>query len=228
MADTPDLGAILGSLMSGVIQARRISDEQTAELAEYYRENPLLEGLTVPRVRIPEITIDLPLLVEDFIDGEAGEIEPPNKISEKATGELVNKAKIHKITLPAVFKNGFKRDIENRLKKMKSSGAPMVKENIIRNVQGALATQIKTHKLELNSEQQKLISNSIRDTLALENISRKPVAAAIKSNIKTADVKEKSSSTNVVRVKVTFREEGLEWATQASESGGVTRTLQPE
>jgi hypothetical protein len=48
------------------------------------------------------------------------------------------------------------------------------------------------------------------------------------ANIKTADVKEQASSTSVVRLKITLKEEGLEWATKASEAGGVVRTLQPE
>lgn len=228
MPDTPDLGAILGSLMSGVIQARRISDEQTAELAEYYRENPLLEGLTVPRIRIPELVIDLPLLVEDFIDGEAAKTESPKIISEKATKELLAKAKLHNIDLPNGFKAKFKAEIVELITKMNETGAPMVKENIIRNVQKALANQLKAHDVKLTRRQKILISKSIRDSLTVENIGKKPIAAAIKSNIKTADVKEKSSNANVVRVKVTFKEEGLEWATRESEGGGTKQTLQAE
>jgi len=55
-----------------LVHARRMADEETAAVAEYYKDNPLLEGMSLPRVRVPQLTIDMPIT----IDGHVGAILP--------------------------------------------------------------------------------------------------------------------------------------------------------
>ena len=76
----PDLGDLMGLLVSGVARARRMADEESALIAEQYRRNPLLEGLSVPRVRIPEMTVELPLLLQAYEPGRAAVPNDAKKI----------------------------------------------------------------------------------------------------------------------------------------------------
>ena len=92
-----DLGDLIGSMMSGLLKARRISDEQTAALAEYYKENPLLEGLSIPRIRIPEISIDFPVIIENHSEGENGVIEESVNIKNAITEGLKTTLETNKI-----------------------------------------------------------------------------------------------------------------------------------
>ena len=69
-----DLGVLLGALISGVVHARRIADEESAAIAEHYKDNPLLSGMSIPRVRVPEVSIDIPMLIESQDEGEADQI----------------------------------------------------------------------------------------------------------------------------------------------------------
>ena len=39
-----ELSEVLGALMVSLVHARRMADEETAAVAEYYKDNPLLEG----------------------------------------------------------------------------------------------------------------------------------------------------------------------------------------
>jgi len=64
MSDINELGEILGSVMTALVQARKIADMETAALAEFYKEHPLLEGMSLPRVRVPEMTLDVPVIIE--------------------------------------------------------------------------------------------------------------------------------------------------------------------
>jgi hypothetical protein len=223
-----DLGDLLGSLMSGLIRARRMADEQTAALAEYYKDNPLLEGLSVPRIRIPELTIDMPLLIENQVEGESGEMEDPTKIADAAEAQLEATLSKNNIKIDPTFHKTFLEEVKNQLELLKQTRPPIMKETVARSVQGAFAATLTKTKTTLTATDKEAIARDLRAKVSTVSIAKEPVTPSIVANIKTADVKERASTTSVVRLKITLKEEGLEWATQASESGGVIRTLQPE
>ena len=43
-----DIGQLVGTLLASLAHARRITDQETVAIAEYYKDNPLLEGMSVP------------------------------------------------------------------------------------------------------------------------------------------------------------------------------------
>lgn len=223
-----DLGDLLGSLMSGLVRARRMADEQTAALAEYYKDNPLLEGLSVPRIRIAELTIDMPLLIENHVGGEEGEMEDPTKIADAAESQMKDTLARNNIKISPAFQKAFTGRLTEQLGVARESGAPIMKETVARCVQGAFADALTKTKTTLTPSQKETIARDLRDKMAKVSIAKQPIASSVVANIKTADVKERTSATSVVRLRITLKEEGLEWATQASEAGGVARTLQPE
>ncbi len=223
-----DLGDLIGSLMSGVIRARRVADEQTAALAEYYKDNPLLEGLSVPRVRISELTIDLPFLIEGQVEGEAGKMESPSKIASAAETQLKSTASQNDIKIAPAFYKTFSAAVKEELSSVKLAGAPVMKEALARSVQDAFAAALTKTKTPLSASEKAVIARDLRTKISSVGITKAPVTPSIESNIKTADVKEKATGSSVVRLTITIKEEGLEWSTRADESGGVVRTLQPE
>lgn len=223
-----DLGELLGSLMIGVIRARRMADEQTAALAEYYKDNPLLEGLSVPRIRIPELTIDMPLLIENHLEGQSGEMEDSTKIADEAEAQLKATLSKNNIKINPTFYKAFLSEIKNQLDLAKQTGAPIMKETVARGVQDAFATTLAKTKTPLTAKDHIAIARDLRARVSTVGISKGPVPSSVVANIRTADVKERASITSVVHLKITLKEEGLEWAVKSGESGGVVRTLQPE
>ncbi len=223
-----DIGDLLGSLMTGVIRARRMADEQTAALAEYYKDNPLLEGLSVPRIRIPELTIDMPMLIENHLEGQSGEMEDPTKIADAAEAQLKATLSKNNIKINPTFYKAFLGEVKNQLELAKQTGAPIMKETVARGVQDAFAATLTKTKTPLAATDQITIARDLRAKVSTVGIAKGPMPSSIVANIKTADVKERASTTSVVRLKITLKEEGLEWAIKSSESGGVVRTLQPE
>ena len=223
-----DLGDLLGSLMSGLIRARRMADEQTAALAEYYRSVPLLEGLSVPRVRIPELTIDMPFLIDNDLVGENGEMADPAKIASALDAQLESTLNNHNIKPNPVFRKTFAVEVKTRLESLKELRVPIMEETIARCVQDAFTATLSKTKTSLNDTHKETIAKDLRAKASTVGIAKEPVSPSIMANIRTSDVKEQGSPTSIVRLKITLKEEGLEWATQASESGGVKHTLQPE
>src|SRR5260370_24658169 len=59
----PRLGEVLAALLSDAAQARVRADLETIRIAEAYSRDPLLKNLPVPRFRLPDITVDVPLLI---------------------------------------------------------------------------------------------------------------------------------------------------------------------
>lgn len=223
-----DLGDLLGSLMSGLIRARRMADEQTAALAEYYKSIPLLEGLSVPRIRIPELTIDMPFLIESDLEGEKGVMEEPVKIASALDAQLEATLTKNNIKPTPLFRKTFTEEVTTRLAMINETRAPIMKETIARCVQDAFTATLKKAKTSLTDKHKAAIAGDLRAKAASVGIAKESVPPSIVANIKTSDVKEQSSATNVVRLKITLKEEGLEWATQASDAGGVKHTLQVE
>jgi hypothetical protein len=224
-----DLGDLLGSLMSGLIRARQVADEQTAALAEYYKSNPLLEGLSIPRIRIPELTIDLPFLIEGNTEGESGAMSEPKIILAAVESQLKQSLANKDIKINANnFHKEFISQVSSQLDSIKQSGTPIMKESISRSVQDAFTNTLAKMKVTMTASEKENVIKDLVSKVSAVSIAKLPIPPTIAANVKTADVKERSSDTNVVRLKITMKEEGLEWAVRSNQSGGVERTLQPE
>lgn len=223
-----DLGNLLGSLMSSLIRARQVSDQQTAALAELYKNNPLLQGLSVPRIRIPELTIDMPVLIENITDGEPGKLENTSKIIAELEEQLKSTLDKKNIKVKTSLYKAFAGEVGEQLELLKNTDLPVMREAVARSVQDAFADALAKTKNNLTPSEKEAIARDLRFRVSKVCIAKEPVGSNIDANIRTADVKEKASNSNVMRLKITLKEEGLEWATQASESGGVVNTLQPE
>lgn len=59
----PKLGEFIGALLSDAAQARVRADMEALKLAEAYSAHELLKHLPVPRFRLPDITVEFPVLV---------------------------------------------------------------------------------------------------------------------------------------------------------------------
>ncbi len=223
-----DLGSLVGSLMVSLLKARRMADEETAKLAELYKDNPLLEGLSVPRIRIPELSIDMPVLIEGSDAGEDAKSADKKKIIEATLNEIDSTASRENISLNNKFNTSFKTSMSKYLSEVEKKEGPVLRESISRAADLAFIDAQKIARIELSDQDKRSLAQNIRKTAYKASIIKESTPPSIRANIQTAQVKELASKENVVRLKVTFREEGLEWAVSASESGGVSQTLQPE
>jgi hypothetical protein len=59
----PRLGEFIGALLSDAAQARVRADMEALKIAEAYSAHDLLKHLPVPRFRLPDITVEFPVLV---------------------------------------------------------------------------------------------------------------------------------------------------------------------
>ena len=57
------LGDVIGAMLADVAKARVRADVEALRIAEAYSRDPLLKHLSVPRFRLPDMVVDLPVLV---------------------------------------------------------------------------------------------------------------------------------------------------------------------
>lgn len=225
-----DLGVLLGALISGVVHARRIADEESAAVAEHYKDNPLLSGMSIPRVRIPEISIDIPMLIEAQDEGEADQIADAETIKAAVKEELTASLGREGLSISAADLKKFETTLTQQLAKVAVPSAyRSPREAIIRAAEDAYSATLRDKIVDKGTlaAANRVVSN-LRFSAsgsALQKVGRAPQIAA---SILTAEVKEKSSQTNVSRMTLTLKEEGLEWSIGENDDGSMSRKLTPE
>lgn len=228
-----DIGQLVGTLLSSLAHARRIADEETAAIAEYYKDNPLLQGMSVPRIRVPQLVLDLPVLIQAHDEGKDPELQNEELIVRDVTKELSSLLKTHNVELSNELQEQFRQKIKVGLTQMRpttGSRQRFQREHVIRVVDDSLAEVMKASGLdkELKPSQIKLIAANLRDTSKRIAFKNDGIPPKIEASIITAEVKEQAASSNVARLHITLREEGLEWDIIDNQDGTITRRLSPE
>src|SRR5207244_4136858 len=68
----PYLGDYLGHLLSEITTARVQADLEAMRVAEMYASHPLLRSMPIPRFRLPNVTLDVPVAID--------QLEPANPV----------------------------------------------------------------------------------------------------------------------------------------------------
>ena len=83
----PPLSEFLGHLMSEVVRARALADVESTRIAAMYAADPLLKHFTVPRFRLPDLTIDVPMII-NRIDGAPATAQPQQPMERPTLRKL--------------------------------------------------------------------------------------------------------------------------------------------
>lgn len=226
-----DLGRLLGSLLASVAHARRIADEETAAIAEYYRSNPLLEGMSLPRVRVPELVIDLPMLIQAAEEGEPNVLQDDGVVRAAVNEEFMKAAKREGFTVSQTFQKHFDEQLRLELGKVKADGGERgyPREMVVRAVDSAFARTIAEQRHErVTPLQTRRIAEIVRQKageVALKKVGTPP---GIRASIVTDEIKQQGNTGVVTRLKLVLKEEGLEWSVGENADGTVSRKLTPE
>lgn len=236
-----NFGDLLGSILVGLAHARRMADEETAALAEYYKDHPLLEGMAIPRIRVPRMEIDLPVALDSFEAAEENIMETAAKVEEALNKKFNNLLKELDIEANADFKKQcfsiFKKHLRRQLRissvrpktfsQRRGSSEMVVRatENALSQISKELGSEYR-EKFSLDNE--KIIRQELRheaQVVALKKVGRAP---KIEATIITSEVKERADNYNISRLRLIIKEEGVEWAVSGDEGGEIRRNLTPE
>lgn len=222
---TTDLDTVIGAMAAAVARARRIADEETVAIAEHYRQHPLLSGMSVPRVRLPEVTLDVPVVVEDYHPGTSGVTATPASINLAARTAIKEAVEEAGVRLPTGVLSGFQSRFSEHV-----SVAPDPTE--ARTVYGDAADRVLVQVIEergLRLEPAALdtLRQKVRTVAEATAVTSAVDPSRLQVSVLTSDVRDAAPQT-VARLQFRIQEEGLEWAVIGNEDGSTSHRLVPE
>ncbi len=230
-----DLSEVLGSLMISLVHARRMADEETAAIAEHYKDHPLLEGMSLPRVRVPELSIDMPITIDEHIAAKEALLDTPTNIHKAVMTQLKTTLDDEDIlNRTESFQNIFNKEAKKALVKIseqhKNTDGKVSREAIVRAVDDALQLSLKKSELhtELQAEKKTSLCQAIRHKVSSIALKALPNHSKLIISAVTSEVKEKATRESSVNLRITLREEGLEWSSSQTSNGAIRNRLMPE
>lgn len=223
-----ELSEVVGALVASVTRARMLADLQTAAAAEAYQDHPLLRGLTVPRVRLPEVAIELPLTIHDFTDAEPFQPLEAGVVVDTLVATLEKSVAEEGFELTDGQRSTFRRVLDRQLARLKLGADRGRAEALVRSVESALAAMLKVQPIKgLDKAGRAEIMSDLRHR-ARSLDEREPSPATVRASIITGDIKERGPAGAVARLRLIMREEGLEWSVDDGPDDTTRRFLVPE
>lgn len=110
-----DLDQVLGAVLASLAQARRMADEQTTAIAQYYQTSPLLKGMSAPRIRLPEVTVDVPVIIDQLEAGKPPVFASPKELAALAVDAAVRTAQSADVPMSAAVRDSLSAAIRARM-----------------------------------------------------------------------------------------------------------------
>lgn len=213
----PKLGDYIGALVSEIVRARVISDQETIRVAEYYSKDPLLKNMTLPRFRLPSLNIDIPLAIKNYHDKQELDIDCAE--IKNSTLEILNeKAQKYNFKIDQSELKAFNTTIDkivSNLKPAKSESFSLehVVDGIVFSVIEFLRKPSRFRK-PLESRIMDNISTEMKDEcISKFSSSIRETFTGVEIIANTSELKEIGSKDLMTSIKLSFTEEGYEWKT---------------
>ncbi len=224
-----DLDEVLGAIVASVARARVLADEETIAIAEEYKDHPLLRGMSVPRVRLPDVTIELPVVVEGYDAREEGQSESPTTVKAAVSEALKSAMDELGVTMPRGMSTALNKAFDGRLH------GRVPKAVQAREVYGAAAEKALLEVVRdqrfgkvFTKTQIDVLQSRLRQRARDSAVKVVPKEGKLQVNVATSAVRNEADPANVTRLRISLREEGLEWALYEREDGSEGQSLTPE
>ena len=236
------LSDFLGGLVSSICDARVKSDIQSVKIAEEYSRDNLLQHFAVPRMRVDKVELNIPVAIDTLFEKMQEIYEPidSNRFSAKTyqlilkSLEVTTLSKEHLDTLNTTIAENIKLlELKIRVDQIES-GLKEVSQNIASKVVGLV------NAIYEESERRKLTKlqlSNLKKALVLELQSALKNEIILKSETKVleslqviveADKLREVKPENIIMIKMTISEQGMEWVKMENNKGEVITKLMPE
>jgi hypothetical protein len=246
------LGDYVGMILSEMTRARAQADVETLKLAELYASNKTLRHFAVPRVRLQNVEITTPLMINKQDESALEEYNRPVKISEvRALVDSAIAANLERnnLKLSAADTSAVKKSIDERsdavarrfaaTRAQPAAGRAQPEEMIsltdTKNIADEYVDQVDTSLKRLKATQPAYknidvdkISAEVKADLRAKIANLRPLPPRLEVLVNTAQIKETATKELVTYVKFTITEDSMEWCEYQSSTGEVKEQLVPE
>lgn len=232
------LADAIGALVAEVTRARMAADLETTRIARIYQADPLLKHLSVPRFRLPEIQMDVPVVLQGY--RSSGGTTTVEAVPDKALRELA--AAVTEQVRSLV--KSFDVDPSSVEKLVERALAPFYEdatdhssaEQLYEALYGPIstwfaATPAGRDERRVRSFRAKLaylLPRTIESFVRSVPVTSSEQLSALDATLETAVVREVGDPTLLAVLRLKVVEDGLEWATVTSADGEDEQRLVPE
>lgn len=223
----PKLGDYIGHLLSEIAIARMQADIESVRIAELYADHPLLRSMPVPRFRMPDVEIDVPVVVkglEDSPKGESSHGTPPiaeiRKVFDKVFAAVITK---ERITLSTADKKRIEAVLNRRTVALTrpndmAIGANRVADDFTANAVKVMGELIKPEKRAEFLE-------TLKDTLRIELVKNIKPSTRLNVLVTTGEIREAGPSEVITHLRLKISEEAFEWTSIETDEGKKDRLV---
>lgn len=240
----PFLGDYLGQLLSEITLARLHADLETVRLAELYASHPLLRHLPVPHVRLPEVELEVPVVIRQSEEPRTGESPRGGvKVGElRQAFDRVLEAHLASTGAPLA------RAVRERLKSALDDRAKSLDQpsEIAIDI-GRVAEEFTATAMRIMSESEprrevpppttpreaspapppSLRETDLRETAKLAFLKLRKPPPRLLALVTSSEIREAGPAESLTRLRLKVTEQGVEWTTIEFEGKPVDR-LVPE
>ena len=226
----PALSDYIGALLAEITNARLQADLESARIAELYALHPLLQHMPIPRFRLPNVILDLPVAVEKLEPASGSKLHPPDlrAMRSKIDGIIEQKLKQLKLEVPSNLRDPLTGDLDRlfkeltRVGRLSPSEALMASDEAVTSAMEAIRASNKEHSTVDAS-----VESSLQRQFSAEFLKLQLASTRVQVLVETTQLKELAPPATVTRIRLTISEEGVEW-TQSNPEDSSSKTLLPE
>jgi hypothetical protein len=220
--------------MSEIALARMQVDLETVRLAELYRSHPLLKSFPVPHLRLPEVEIDIPVLIDE------SEVPRPDETPRGGVGQPEMRAKFDEVLRARIARAGvhLTNAEQGRLREALDArdevlrGVPETSVDIGRvadDLSATAAEVLKTRKRRRAGESDidPGFEADLNESARLEFLKMRKPPPRLNALVTSAEIGNAPSRESVTHLRVKLSEQGVEW-TRIEADGGERDQLVPE
>lgn len=211
----PKLGDFIGAFLADAVQARVRADLESLKIAEIYSQHDLLKHFPVPRFRLPDITVDFPVVVSS--------LEEPPGMGGGRLFEKPPRTDITRIVRRALLESGLRMTYKARGKVYASAdkrsaqlllgGTPhLSSRKVSAEMAAAVANTVRSQLPESGGEPDKLarFETTVKDSIRALMLTRLTQSPRIEVAVASGSIKEHDDSGNLPRIRLTISEDALE------------------
>lgn len=233
----PTLKEYLGGLFDSLSQARVAADLHTLSIAEQYAQHELLRHFAVPRMRFSDVVLDVPVAIEGLNTRLEYQLRPIGNDAFRTTvyAELVAIAKLRE--LPLLASQALQSALIEPTRKLAEAVRFEQRDEGIRN----FAIDVNDRFLQIGENYglfggESGIEYPYKEALPrlierchtlIGGAEEKPVLDGLSVVTESHRLREQRPE-DMLRIRLSVGEEGMEWQTIERSDGGIERRLLPE
>ena len=233
----PKLSEYIGSLVSSITNARMMSDIQTVKVAEEYAKHHLLKLFSVPRMRIDDVEITIPIALDEIEEKTETVYEPIDnkKFNSIAYNELVNSLGLTK--LPSELSLKLRSEIAKQTQTLEQNIRITKDLTPLKNYSRELTSKILDIEKKspgIKGDQKRKINIEVLPAYLEKKLS-KEIKTATQSKaidnlnvIVEANKLREQKPENIIYIKLKITEDGMEWNRTETSDGEIETKLLPE